>query len=29
MDFSDLIDAETIFDDIKSKKIIFEDVEKN
>ena len=29
IDFNDLIDAETLFDDIKPKKIRFEDVEKN
>ena len=29
IDFNDLIGAETLFVDIKSKKIKFEDVEKN
>ena len=29
IDFNDFIDAETLFDDIKYKKIRFEDVEKN
>ena len=29
IDFNDFIDAETLFDDIKSKKIRFEDAEKN
>ena len=29
IDFNDLIDAETLCDDIKPKKIRFEDVDKN
>ena len=29
INFNDLIDAETLFDDIKPKKIRFEDLDKN
>ena len=29
IDFNDFIDTETLFDEIKSKKIWFEDEEKN